>query len=175
VAVADAASTLEDTPIVVNVLANDSDVDGDALTVTAATIPAAQGTVTIKPDNTLLFTPATNFHAAATISYTISDGHGGTASSQAIVNVTSQNDAPVAQNDVATTPEDTAVNINVLANDNDVDGDPLSVVSATVSSVQGTVTINANGTLHFVPALNFNGVATIAYTIRPRSRSRSHR
>ncbi len=165
VAVNDLASTAEETPKVIAVLANDSDVDGDTLTVTAATVPAAQGTVAINAAGTMTFTPATDFNGTAMISYSINDGNGGTATAQVTVTVTSENDAPVAVNDAATTPEDTAIDIAVLANDSDLDGDTLSVVTATVPAAQGTVTINANGTLHFVPALNFNGTATFTYTI----------
>ena len=76
------------------------------------------------------------------------------------------NDPPVANPDVAVTPKNTPINnINVLGNDSDPDGDPLSVTSATVDPAQGTVTVNPDGTLNFVPAPGFTGTATISYTI----------
>ena len=93
VAVADTAITNEDTPVVINVLANDTDVDGDALTVTGAT--ASNGTVVINTDNTLSFTPANNFSGTALINYSISDGKGGTSSAQVTVTVTPVADAPL--------------------------------------------------------------------------------
>ncbi len=158
-AVNDLAFTPENTPKTIAVLANDSDLDGDTLTVTAATVPAAQGAVTINADGTLSFTPATFYNGFATINYTISDGNGGTAAAVVTVNIDAVNDAPVAVNDAATTPEDTAVTINVLGNDSDPDGNPLTVATATVPAAQGTVTINADGTLRFTPATNFNGLA----------------
>ncbi len=70
------------------------------------------------------------------------------------------NDNPVANDDTAiTTDEDTAVNnIDVLGNDTDVDGDTLSVSSA--SATNGTVTINGDGTLNYVPNADFNGSDT---------------
>ncbi|WP_374287453.1 Ig-like domain-containing protein, partial [Pseudomonas fluvialis] len=89
----DLASTPEDTPLILNVLGNDSDVDGDLLTITSAT--ASNGSVIINADNTLTFTPATNFSGTAQINYSISDGKGGSSSAQAIVTVTPVADAPL--------------------------------------------------------------------------------
>ncbi len=163
VAVNDTATATEDIALNnINVLGNDSDVDGDTLTVTTASSP--NGTVTINGDGTLNFTPSANFTGPTTISYTLSDGNGSTASGTVAVTVTAANDAPVAANDAATTTEDTALfGINVLANDGDTDGDTLTSVSAT--SPNGTATINLDGTLNFTPAANFNGATTISYTI----------
>ncbi|MDP2445436.1 MAG: tandem-95 repeat protein, partial [Pseudomonas sp.] len=93
VAVADSAITNEDTSVTINVLANDTDVDGDILTVTGAT--ASNGTVVVNANNTLNFTPASNFSGTALIQYSISDGKGGTASAQVTVTVTPQADAPL--------------------------------------------------------------------------------
>ena len=151
--------------------ANDSDVDSDPLTITAATSP--NGTVAIISSGTALsFTPALNFNGATTISYTISDGQGGTASATAFVTVTPVNDAPVAVNDgslgspFATVAEDSGASaaIPVLGNDSDLDSDPLTITAA--SSSNGTVAIVPGGTaLSFTPTLNFNGATTISYTI----------
>ncbi|WP_154216866.1 cadherin-like domain-containing protein, partial [Vibrio parahaemolyticus] len=80
------------------------------------------------------------------------------------VNVTPVNDAPVAKNDISTTQEDTAVTIDVLSNDTDVDGDKLSIQSATVPEAQGKVEI-VDGKLVFTPAENFNGDVEITYTV----------
>ena len=157
-------TTNEDVPLNnIPVLANDSDVDGDPVVVTLASSP--QGTVTINPDGTLNFVPNANFHGPATITYTISDGHGGTATATVSINVVSVNDPPVAENDgPLTTNEDVPLNnIPVLVNDSDLDGDTLTVTSA--SSPQGTVTINPDGTLNFVPNPNYHGLATITYMI----------
>ncbi|MFI8384433.1 cadherin-like domain-containing protein, partial [Pseudomonas sp. NPDC079069] len=93
VAAADSATTNEDTPVTINVLANDTDVDGDSLIVTGAT--ASNGTVVVNADNTLSFTPTGNFSGTALIQYSVSDGKGGTSSSQVTVTVTPQADAPL--------------------------------------------------------------------------------
>ena len=163
VAVNNSVTTAEDTASNnLNVLGNDTDADGDALSVTSASSP--NGTVTINPDGTLNFTPTGDFNGIATITYAISDGNGGTASSTVSVTVNAVNDAPVVGNDTATATENTALNnLNVLGNDGDPDGDTLTVTSA--SSPNGTVTINLDGTLNFTPATNFNGTTTISYTV----------
>ncbi|ELV8771038.1 tandem-95 repeat protein, partial [Vibrio harveyi] len=162
VAVNDAVSTDEDTAVTIDVLANDSDPENDTLTITAASVPAEQGTVTIV-DGKLVFTPAENFNGDATISYTISDGQL-TDDATVAVTVNPVNDAPVAVNDAVSTDEDTAVTIDVLANDSDPENDTLTITAASVPAEQGTVTI-VDGKLVFTPAENFNGDATISYTI----------
>ncbi len=157
----DSVSTNEDESVTIDVLANDSDLDGDALSVTAAS--ATNGSVTINADGTLEYTPNANFNGSDTISYEISDGNGGTATAEVTVTVNAVNDGPVAQDDAVETNEDTAVTIDVLANDSDLDGDTLSVTSA--SAANGSVTINADGTLDYTPNANFNGTDTISYSI----------
>ncbi|MDA7419398.1 cadherin-like domain-containing protein, partial [Tritonibacter multivorans] len=157
----DTATTPEDTPVIIDVLGNDSDVDGDDLTVTAASSP--NGDVTINPDGTLTFTPDENYNGPAEITYTVEDGEGGSDEGTVTVDVTPVNDAPVAEDDTATTPEDTPIIIDVLGNDSDVDGDDLTVTAA--SSPNGDVTINPDGTLTFTPDENYNGPAEITYTV----------
>ncbi|MGR2666088.1 tandem-95 repeat protein [Vibrio campbellii] len=158
----DSAATDEDTPVTIDVLTNDTDVDGDTLTIVNASVPADQGTVEIV-DGKLVFTPAENFNGEATISYTVSDG-AMEDSAEVLVTVNPINDAPVANDDNVVTDEDTPVTIDVLPNDTDVDGDTLTIVNASVPDEQGTVEI-VDGKLVFTPAENFNGEATISYTV----------
>jgi Bacterial Ig domain/Putative Ig domain len=80
-------------------------------------------------------------------------------------NVTiTQDAAPIASNDSATTDEDTPVDINVLANDVEPDGDPLNITSVT-QGTNGAVSVNPNKTIHYAPALNFFGNDSFTYTI----------
>lgn len=72
--------------------------------------------------------------------------------------------APTAANDTATTTEATAVRIEVLANDTDPNGDPLTITSVGPAS-RGTVIDNGDGTLTYVPNAGFTGVDTFVYTI----------
>ncbi|MDF4379553.1 tandem-95 repeat protein [Vibrio parahaemolyticus] len=158
----DVITTEEDTAVTIDVLVNDSDVEGDALSIQSASVPSEQGSVDIV-DGKLVFTPAENFNGEATITYIVTDGDL-TDEAKVSVTVTPVNDAPVAKDDIATTQEDTPVTIDVLPNDTDVDGDKLSIESASVPKEQGTVEV-VNGKLVFTPAENFNGDAEITYTV----------
>jgi hypothetical protein len=161
VAVADVASTSEETLVNIDILVNDTDADGDVMTVTKAT--ALNGAVVIKADGTLDYTPTQNFNGNDTITYIVSDPAGLTSTAQIIIAVSAVNDAPVAVADVASTSEDTLVNIDVLGNDTDLDGDVLTVTTATTQN--GTVTVNVDKTLNYTPNTNFAGADTITYTI----------
>ncbi|EML0286864.1 tandem-95 repeat protein [Vibrio parahaemolyticus] len=158
----DIATTQEDTAVTIDVLPNDTDIDGDTLRIDSASVPSDQGTVEIV-DGKLVFTPAENFNGDAEITYTVTDGEL-TDEAKVSVTVNPVNDAPVAKDDIATTQEDTAVTIDVLPNDTDVDGDKLSIQSASVPEAQGKVEI-VDGKLVFTPAENFNGDAEIAYIV----------
>ena len=161
-AVDDAETVLFETPTIIDVLSNDSDPDGDPLTVTAASSP--NGTLVINGDNTLEYTPADSFIGEDTITYTIDDGVSGTDTAQVIVTVAGGNVAPDANPDTASTIEDVLIeDIDILGNDTDLNGDPLTVTSATAPN--GTVTINGDGTLDYLPDPGFTGTDTIAYAI----------
>ncbi|EJG0150380.1 tandem-95 repeat protein, partial [Vibrio parahaemolyticus] len=158
----DVITTEEDTAVTIDVLVNDSDVEGDALSIQSASVPSEQGSVDIV-DGKLVFTPAENFNGEATITYIVTDGDL-TDEAKVTVTVTPVNDSPVAVDDTTSIQEDTAVTIDVLPNDTDVDGDKLSIQSASVPEAQGKVEI-VDGKLVFTPAENFNGDAEIAYIV----------
>ncbi|MGL1559317.1 tandem-95 repeat protein [Vibrio parahaemolyticus] len=158
----DVITTEEDTAVTIGVLVNDSDVEGDALSIQSASVPKEQGTVEVV-DGKLVFTPAENFNGEATISYIVTDGDL-TDEAKVFVTVTPVNDSPVAVDDTTSIQEDTAVTIDVLTNDTDVDGDKLSIELASVPKEQGTVEV-VDGKLVFTPAENFNGDAEITYTV----------
>ncbi|ENY6497132.1 tandem-95 repeat protein [Vibrio parahaemolyticus] len=158
----DVITTEEDTAVTIDVLVNDSDVEGDALSIQSASVPSEQGSVDIV-NGKLVFTPAENFNGDATITYIVTDGDL-TDEAKVTVTVTPLNDSPVAVDDTVSTQEDTVVTIDVLPNDSDVDGDKLSIQSASVPEAQGKVEI-VDGKLVFTPAENFNGHAEITYTV----------
>lgn len=159
VAVNDAATVLRDNPVNIAVLANDSDPDGNSLTVTATT-QATHGTVSFTT-NGVTYTPAAGYVGADSFSYTISDGAGGTATATVTVAVTDR--APIANADTATTRIDTPVTINVTANDSDPDGDAFQV-SAVGSPSHGSATISG-GAVAYTPAAGFVGSDSFSYTI----------
>ena len=161
-AAADSATTAEDNAVTTSVLPNDSDADSDPLTVTGIIQPA-HGSAAISGGK-IVYTPAANYHGADSVTYTIGDGHGATAEATLSLTVTPVNDGPVAVPDTATTAEDTAATIAVLTNDSDVDGDTVSV-SGVDAAAHGLVAINADGTLTYTPAGNYNGADAFAYTL----------
>ncbi|EGQ8942677.1 tandem-95 repeat protein, partial [Vibrio parahaemolyticus] len=161
--VADKATVVEDTPTIIKVLGNDTfEDDGKVVSLDTNNGPA-NGTVSVNPDGSVTYTPNDNYVGKDTFTYVVTSG-GVSESTTVTVNVTPVNDAPVAKDDIATTQEDTAVTIDVLSNDTDVDGDKLSIQSATVPEAQGKVEI-VDGKLVFTPAENFNGHAEITYTV----------
>ena len=160
-AVDDGATTAEDTAVSVPVVANDEDADGDVLFVTDVGL-AANGTVTFS-GGAVIYTPNANFHGTDTFEYTVSDGED-IDTGLVTVTVTPVNDAPVAVDDMATTDENVAATIAVLANDQDVDGDGLIVGSVT-QGANGTVTINTDGTVRYTPNAGFFGTDLFEYTV----------
>ena len=159
----DTATTPEDTPVVIDVLGNDTDPNGDPLTVTTATAP--NGTVAINPDGTLSYTPDPDYNGPDEITYTVTDPDGNTATSTVAVTVTPVNDAPVANPDAIGTPLDTPVTLDIVANDSDPDGDPLTILG-TPTSPDGTVTVGPDGrSVTFTPNAGFVGTAVVAYTV----------
>jgi hypothetical protein len=159
----DSATTDEDTGVTINVLANDTDVDGDALTVSSVTQPT-NGTAVINADNTVTYTPNANFNGGDSFTYTISDGNGGSDTATVRITINPVNDAPVAVNDSTSRDEDTPVSIDVLANDNDVDGDSLTVSSVSALS-NGSAVIETDGTITYTPDANFCGNDSFTYMI----------
>ncbi|TOP73532.1 tandem-95 repeat protein, partial [Vibrio parahaemolyticus] len=161
--VADKATVVEDMPTIIKVLGNDM-FEGDDKVVSLDTNNGpANGTVSVNPDGSVTYTPNDNYHGADSFTYIVTTG-GVSESTTVNVDVTPVNDAPVAKDDIATTQEDTVVTIDVLPNDSDVDGDKLSIESASVPKEQGTVEV-VDGKLVFTPAENFNGDAEITYTV----------
>ncbi|MEW8028376.1 MAG: retention module-containing protein, partial [Candidatus Thiodiazotropha sp.] len=165
IATDDTVGTNEDTPITVDVLPNDNDPDGDALTVTAVT-QGANGSVTIDPaTGNPVYTPNPDFNGTDTFTYTIDDGNGGTDTATVTVTVGAVNDAPTANNDAVGTNEDTPVTIDVLPNDSDPDGDALTVTAVT-QGTNGSVAIDpVSGNPVYTPNPGFNGTDTFTYTI----------
>ena len=158
----------EDGSIRISVLENDSDVDMDALSILSAGTPA-HGSTTVVAD-TIKYVPAANYSGDDSFTYTVSDGHGGTDTAKVSVRVTPVNDDPVAVADTTSTNEDTAVVINVLANDTDPDtGDTQTLVSAT-NGAKGTTEVDAeHGTVVYTPNENAYGQDTFQYTMQDGS------
>lgn len=163
VAGADSAAGMEDMPFVVSdaqLLSNDSDIDGDTLTITSVD-NATHGTISLAT-GMITFIPDPDYSGPASFQYTITDGLV-TATATVSLTIAAVNDAPNAVDDILSTTEDTPVVGMVATNDTDVDGGPLTV-SATTNGAHGTVTAAGN-TVTYTPAANYFGNDQFTYTI----------
>ncbi|MEN9891591.1 MAG: hypothetical protein RLY78_1886 [Pseudomonadota bacterium] len=169
---ADSAGGAEDQVIDDRLLDNDSDPDGDALRVDTTPVQApAHGSLTLQADGRFRYTPDPDFHGSDSFSYRVTDADGASAVATVSLQITPVADAPQAVADVAVTAEDTAVTIPVRANDREVDGQALQVVSA--SAAHGQVQIQSDGTLRYVPDADFHGSDTVYYTVEDADGLRS--
>jgi hypothetical protein len=157
----DSAAVAEDSDAVrIEVVDNDSDIEGDSLTVTGST-EAENGDVACD-ETSCSYTPNRDFHGVDTFTYTVSDGVG-TALGNVTVTVDPVNDPPVAVEDASTTGEDAATTIEVVGNDRDVDGDSLMVTSGT-QPTDGEVGCD-DTSCTYTPDRDFHGVDTFTYTV----------
>ena len=157
----DAANTTENTAVNIDVLANDTDLDGDQLSIQSVTNSSAGITAVSTDGQSIVFTPATAFNGTATFSYTVVDNNGGSDSADVTVQVSDTNFAPTALDDSASTSEGSAVEVDVLANDSDPDADPLTVTVTNADAVAPlpSITSYRNSSTPLNPA---SGVYTIA-------------
>jgi len=160
-------------------LANDTDVDADPFNQGNAALPqvltitavgeAQHGSIELLPDGRLRFVPEKDYFGPAGFSYTVDDGHGGRVQGQVVVNLAPVNDAPVAQADVFDSNEDEVVTLAqalLLANDSDVDNPHADLVIVSVdNATHGTVALDADGSIRFVPEADYFGRAQFTYTV----------
>ncbi|MDX1459473.1 MAG: Ig-like domain-containing protein [Xanthomonadales bacterium] len=147
-----------------DVLANDSDPDGDSLTIVSVSSPT-NGTASIAGDK-ISYTPNPGFFGTDTFTYTIDDGFQGQDTATVTVTVEESNEPPVAVDDYARTLKGYPEVIDVLANDFDPDGDPLTVVDIIQSAhPMGFVVINGDGTLTYTPMAGWWGGDSFQYVV----------
>ena len=160
----DEVATAFNTPVSGSVLGNDTDFDGDDLTVSLLT-PPANGTLTLNADGTFDYTPNPGFSGEDVFEYQVDDGFGGVDSALVCIEVAEQpNEGPDAQDDKAETDFQTEVTGNVTINDADPDGDDLSVTLVEGPS-SGDLVLNQDGSFVFTPADDFSGEVTFTYEI----------
>jgi VCBS repeat-containing protein len=166
VAVTDVVTLDEDTVVDVNVVANDTDEDGDPLTASVVTQPA-HGLATLNAGGTIRYQPAPNYNGSDSFTYRIEDGWGGAAIGTVNITVVPVNDRPIALDDAYTTLEDTPLSVaapGVIVNDSDVDGDALSAI-VLASPSHGTLVLASGGAFTYTPAANFHGSDTFSYQV----------
>lgn len=164
-------SVTEDEELMVNaasgILANDTDEDGDALSISLLTGPF-HGTLLLDEDGSFTYTPNAGYSGADLFTYEVSDGILSSGSTTVNLTVVAVNDAPVAYGDcywVATNdtlaPDST---IGVIANDYDVDEDTLSV-SIVTGPANGTLTLESDGSFSYTPGTDYVGVDSFIYEL----------
>jgi hypothetical protein len=163
VAVPDTATGDEDTEITINPLANDTDEEGDDLTVESVTQPA-NGVASIRRDGTVVYVPNADFTGIDAYDYVASDGNGGTATATVTISVDPVNDEPKPADDTARTDIGVAAVIDVLANDHDPDG-PQTLLSITKQPEHGSAIVTAFNTISYTPESKFEGYDTIEYQL----------
>ncbi|MCS6781022.1 MAG: DUF2341 domain-containing protein, partial [Geminicoccaceae bacterium] len=152
------------TPVTIDLLANDSDPDGDPLTLTALGTPE-RGSLAVLGQGRVTYTSAPGFEGTDRFTYTVSDGRGGLATGEVEILVSRPNAAPVARDDSATTEAGTPVTIDLLANDSDPDGDPLTLVGLSVPE-RGRLAVAADQRVTYTPDAGFVGRDSFTYTVR---------
>lgn len=163
-AVSDTAATDRGLAVTIDVLANDSDIDGDPLTVQSVGTPAHGSARTDGVQVT--YTPAAGFAGSDSFTYRACDPHGSCASAAVAVTVRNTNRPPSAVDDRVTTNPAGRANIEVLANDSDPDGDlnPESVAIATQPN-HGEVVVARSGRIRYRADNRFQGTDVFTYRV----------
>jgi len=162
-AVDDQSDTNEETAETINVLTNDSDIEGDSIWVFGLTQPT-HGSAVNNADSTVTYTPETDFFGTDSFTYFIDDGIGGTDTAQVLITVNPVNDPPVAVNDTALTQQDSAIEINVIINDTDIDNDTLTVAEV-MAATNGSIQISGDSVVIYTPSASFYGDDNFEYVV----------
>ncbi|MCB1811747.1 MAG: autotransporter domain-containing protein [Candidatus Competibacteraceae bacterium] len=165
-AVRDSSTTSRDQPVLIDVLANDSDPDGDPVFIQSVNNPSeGKGSAEIS-NGQILYTPG-SFIGLVRFVYVISDGDL-TDLAEVTVRVTAEtdeNNPPTAVDDPITLTEgQSSITFNPLANDTDPDQDSLTV-TITAQPVNGTAVVNPDNTITYTAGANFPGMDSFVYQI----------
>ncbi|MFK7820251.1 MAG: Ig-like domain-containing protein [Planctomycetaceae bacterium] len=146
-----------------SVLANDTDRNDDVLTAELVSGPN-NGALQLNEDGTFAYTPDAEFSGTDSFIYVANDGLSVSDPATVTITVEDVNDPPVAENDTDSTRQNTAVEIDVLANDSDAEDDDLSP-RIVAGPANGTAEVNADGTLTYSPNDGFSGTDSFTYVV----------
>jgi gliding motility-associated-like protein len=186
IAADDTGATSENTAVMVNVVSNDTDADGNIDASKVDLNPSVDGiqntrdvlagSFSVNNLGIVTFTPKRDFTGSASVNYTVNDNTGAVSNVAKITIVVQPLNAPVANEDRATTKANTKVDINVVANDTDADGtiDATTVdlnvgaggAQKSVTTPQGLFEVNSSGVVTFTPKTGFFGLASIQYNVK---------
>jgi len=174
----DTYSTPEDTALNDDVSSNDQNLFDLPITYSLVS-DVSNGSLILNADGTFTYTPNSEYFGSDGFTYKVTDGNGDAVQASASINVIFNNDAaPVANNDNTSTNEDTAVTIDVLANDTDIDGNQtIDKASVLVQSGPANGSLSQNfitGEVTYTPNNNFTGSDSFTYTIKDNSLAESN-
>ncbi|MEX9948724.1 Ig-like domain-containing protein, partial [Providencia alcalifaciens] len=164
----DSAKANKATPVELDVLGNDTDLDGDIDPTTLEVVSEpTKGTVKVV-DGKLVYTANPDATGQDTITYLVKDKNGNVSNKATVtIDIT---EPPVANEDKADTRHNTPVEIDITANDTDLDGDlDKNSVVITKPGTKGTVTIGEDGKLIYTPNKGEHGTDTITYTVKDKN------
>ena len=157
----DDASGTEDQDVTItasDLADDDTDTEGDSLTVTG--VSNESGGTAVLDAGTITFTPDPDLCGddAASFDYTVEDGNGGSATGTVTIDLTCENDAPVADDDTVSVTEDTATDVTgtLLDNDTDVDTDDTLTIDSVDNATGGSVELDG-GVVTFTPSADLCG------------------
>lgn len=158
----DQVSTNAGTPVRIDVLANDTDADGDKLTARIVCAPC-HGTLSLNVDGSYTYTPTKGWYGTDSFSYRDSDGQTDSNVAMVCITVAPVNHAPTARNASFQVQKDGSVRIDFGCLIDDADGDCLTLSLGRAS--HGTLSRNWDGTYTYRPAYGFTGTDGFAYTV----------
>ncbi|MBT8195810.1 MAG: tandem-95 repeat protein, partial [Bacteroidia bacterium] len=169
IAVDDIDSTEENISVIIDVLANDTDPDGDVLNITQIISQSNLGEqVLINPDSTILYIPPFGFLGLDSFAYEVCDPHTPTLCDTAWVYITVNpfvNDPPIAVNDTITTEQDVPVSFDVLLNDIEPELQNLIFNSIITNPTNGTLINYGDGNITYTPNPAYNGPDIFTYSV----------
>ena len=163
IAAADNVVTARGAPITIDPRLNDSDPNGDAITITSIT-SAASGAATLNGNQTVTYAPNIGFVGVDGLTYALSDGRGGTATG-AIAIAVAPNSPPVAIGDSISATAATPVTFDPRTNDSDPENRPLTVVAVTVPSHGAAVIASAGAAVTYTSSSGYSGADSFIYTL----------
>jgi Ca2+-binding RTX toxin-like protein len=163
IATADTATLPEDSSVVIEVLTNDWDPDGDPIRVVSIGA-ATHGSVILQAGGRLLYTPRADFHGVDTFTYRIADDKFGKSTGTVTVTVTPQSDPPIARADSISAAAGRPFTIQPLENDRDPDGDPISLATVGIP-LRGAASIGPGNSVVYTAPAGFSGKDSFSYTI----------
>ncbi|CAO3402378.1 Ig-like domain-containing protein [Azospirillum palustre] len=163
----DSVTTVTDASITIDPLKNDSDEDGNPISLNSIVSQPSHGSVTMA-NSKFTYTPSKGFIGNDSFSYQIKDIYGAAGVGTVSVKVTSPvvNSRPNARNDTASVVAGSTIKINVLSNDSDPDGDTITLSDIVSQSSHGTAVITSDGYISYISAAGYSGADTLRYQIK---------